>query len=288
MVQEEKMKHDAMKFYMRDISAHPLIDKKEECRLAKLIQQGDQDAREKLISANLRLVVKIAHDFKRMGFPLQDLISEGNIGLMRAAEKFDPEKGAKFSSYAAWWIKQAMRRAIFEKSKMIRVPVASAGKIHKIRTTNNRLTRELGREPTNAEIAKQLDFSEGVVKRLKRADLRTVSLDDPILQGENGDLKSLIPDERIASPDAILDGNEAVKRLKELLDELDPREKMILYMRFGLDGHPPRTLDEVSRAIGRTRERVRQIQKRALSKLRTHISKEFPMETEFRRVTTRV
>jgi len=278
------VKQDAMKFYMRDIGGYPLIDTKEEARLAYLIQKGDQEAREKLISANLRLVVKIAHDFKRMGFPLQDLISEGNIGLMRAAEKFDPEKGAKFSSYAAWWIKQAMRRAIFEKSKMIRIPVASAGKIHKIRTTRNRLARELDRDPTNQEIAEQVGFSIGVVTRLKRADLRTISLEDPILHGEKGEIKNLIPDERALAPDTVLDDNEAVARLNELLQQLDPRERMILFMRYGLDGHPPRTLNEVSRTIGRTRERVRQIQKRALKKLRVHIVKEFPQETEFRRL----
>jgi RNA polymerase primary sigma factor len=261
-----------MKSYMRDISIYPLITVQEEVELGIRIRNGDAEARDKLIRSNLRLVVKIAHDFRGMGLPLPDLISEGNIGLMRAAEKFDPDKGAKFSSYASWWIKQAMRRAIFEKSKIIRVPVASANKIRKIRRAKVQLARTLGREPTVTEIAEELSFSEGVVRRLGRIDMRTVSLEDPLFQGESGELKNLIPDDRLPPPDHILGDTETITRLTALLGTLSERERTILMLRYGLDGRPPRTLDEVSRRIGRTRERVRQIQKRALRKLRGVIS----------------
>lgn len=265
---------DAMKFYMRDIAQIPLVDPDEEVRLARLIQDGDIEAREKLIRANLRLVVKIAHDFRGMGLPLQDLVSEGNIGLMRAAEKFDPDKGAKFSSYAAWWIKQAMRRALSEKSRTIRVPIASGAKISKIRYARIKLTESLGRDPTDEEIAEQVDCSERVVNRLKRSDTRTVSLHDPIMRGEEGELASLIPDESAESPFSILDDQEGVTRLRILMQDLDPRERTILLLRFGLDGGAPQTLEQISQQIGRTRERVRQIQQRALDKLRQRIHRD--------------
>jgi RNA polymerase primary sigma factor len=276
-------RHDAMKCYMDDIGHIPLVTREEECILAKLIQSGDMEAREKLIRANLRLVVKIAHDFKGIGLPLQDLVSEGNIGLMRAAEKFDPEKGAKFSSYAAWWIKQAMRRALSEKSKTIRVPIASVGKINKIRSMRSQLTETLGRDPTDREIADRLDFSERVVSRLRRCDLKTVSLHDPIMRGEDGELKNLIPDDNAPTPFHILDDNESIQRLNLLLQNLDKRERTILLMRYGLDGSPPKTLEQISRKIGRTRERVRQIQKRALNKLRLQIAQDNELQSQFER-----
>lgn len=271
---------DSMACYMRNIGAIPLIDIQEEARLAKLIASGDRDAWADLISANLRLVVKIAHDFRGPGLPIQDLVSEGNVGLMRAAEKFDPRKGAKFSSYAAWWIKQAMRRALLEKSKCIRIPVTSAGKVHKIRTVRAKLRDELDRDPTAAEIAEKVDFSERVVKRLSHVELRSVSLQDPITRNEDGWLKDLIPDERALTPDEILGDSQMTDRLNLLIQNLDERERKILLMRYGLDGSPPKTLEEVSQTIGRTRERVRQIQKRALSKLRGQLHREdMPMST---------
>lgn len=267
--------HDAMRYYMRDIGDTPLVTVAEECELAKRIKRGDKDALDQLVRANLRLVVKIAHDFKGLGLPLQDLISEGNIGLMRAAEKFDPAKGAKFSSYAAWWIKQNMRRALAEKSKTIRIPIASAAKMKKIKIATSIMTDELGREPTTAEIAERLEFSERVVLRLQRSDHKTVSLQDPIIRGEDGELNNLIPDESNCAPDQALDERESSQRLQQLLQGLDQRECTILLMRYGLDGKPPRTLEEISKHIGRTRERVRQIQKRALKKLRTQMGEDY-------------
>ncbi|HCE46827.1 MAG TPA: RNA polymerase subunit sigma-70 [Lentisphaeria bacterium] len=262
-----------MKVYMQDIGQISLVTKDEEVELAAKIHGNDpklrEEARATLIKANLRLVVKIAHDFKGLGLPLLDLISEGNIGLMRAVEKFDPAKGAKFSSYAAWWIKQSMRRALANQSKTIRIPVQSAGKINKIKSARLKLTEKLGREPTDAEIASFLEFSERTVAGLRLADLRTFSLHDPIQQGEDGEFQDIIPDRGASIPDRILGDLESVGRLTNLMESLDEREKMILKMRFGLDGNKPRTLEEVSQEIGRTRERVRQIQNQALTKLKS-------------------
>ena len=265
-------KNDTMKVYMGEIAQIPLVNKKEEAELAEAIHSSDQeryeDARTTLIKANLRLVVKIAHDFKGLGLPLLDLISEGNIGLMRAVEKFDPAKGAKFSSYAAWWIKQSMRRALANQSRTIRIPVQSAGKINKIKTVRMRLAEELGRDPSDAEIAEHLDFSERTVSGLRLADLRTISLHDPIQQGEEGEFQDIIPDRHAMTPDQIIGDIESVFRLMDLLDKLDERERKILEMRFGLRGGKTLTLEEVSQQIGRTRERVRQIQNQALAKLK--------------------
>ena len=265
-------KNDTMKVYMGEIAQIPLVNKKEEAELAEAIHSADpdrhEDARTTLIKANLRLVVKIAHDFKGLGLPLLDLISEGNIGLMRAVEKFDPAKGAKFSSYAAWWIKQSMRRALANQSRTIRIPVQSAGKINKIKTVRMRLAEELGREPSDAEIAEHLDFSERTVSGLRLADLRTISLHDPIQQGEEGEFQDIIPDRHAMTPDQIIGDIESVFRLMDLLDKLDERERKILEMRFGLRGGRTLTLEEVSQQIGRTRERVRQIQNQALAKLK--------------------
>lgn len=271
-------RNDTMKVYMQDIGQISLVTQKEEVELAAAIHGTDSSAHDKaraiLIKANLRLVVKIAHDFKGLGLPLLDLISEGNIGLMRAVEKFDPAKGAKFSSYAAWWIKQSMRRALANQSRTIRIPVQSAGKINKIKSVRMKLTEKLKREPTDSEIAETLDFSERTVAGLRLADLRTFSLHDPIQQGEDGEFQDIIPDRKATTPDQILGDVESVDRLIDLLEELDQRERSILRMRFGLDGKRPRTLEEVSQEIGRTRERIRQIQNQALTKLKIMLADE--------------
>ena len=273
-------KSDTMKAYMQEIGQIPLVTREEEVELAALIAAGSEKARAKLIRSNLRLVVKIAHDFKGLGLPLLDLISEGNIGLMKAVEKFDPAKGAKFSSYAAWWIKQSMRRALSNQSRTIRIPVQSAGKINKIKNARIRLTEELGREPTDAEIATTLQFSERTVSALRMAELRTFSLQDPIQQGENSVFQDIIPDFGTTTPSDTICDIELLRRVKGLLDRLDEREQMILRTRFGLDGARPKTLEEVSRMIGRTRERVRQIQNHALKKLRKFIEEESAEEFE--------
>ncbi len=271
-------KNDTMKVYMSEIAQIPLITKDEEKHLSDEIHHGDayihEEARTTLIKANLRLVVKIAHDFKGLGLPLLDLISEGNIGLMRAVEKFDPSKGAKFSSYAAWWIKQSMRRALANQARIIRVPVQSAGKINKIKSVTMKLTEQLGREPTYSEIAEHLDFSERTVAGLRLADLHTFSLQDSIQQGEEGEFQDIIPDRHAVTPDQILGDVESINRLKELLNKLEDRERKILEMRFGLGKYTALTLEEVSQRIGRTRERVRQIQNQALAKLKSLLADE--------------
>ena len=277
-------KNDTMKVYMHDIGQISLVSKDQEVSLAAQIHGKDHDshdeARATLIEANLRLVVKIAHDFKGLGLPLLDLISEGNIGLMRAVEKFDPAKGAKFSSYAAWWIKQSMRRALANQARVIRIPVQSAGKINKIKSVKMKLAEQLGREPTDDEIAEHLGFSERTVTGLRLADLRTFSLHDPIQQGEEGEFQDIIPDRGAMTPDRILGDEESVHRLLSLLSELDDRERLILQLRFGLDGKRPKTLEEVSQEIRRTRERVRQIQNQALAKLRAMLADEAGFSNE--------
>ena len=277
-------KNDTMKVYMHDIGQISLVSKDQEVVLASRIHGESHDshdeARATLIEANLRLVVKIAHDFKGLGLPLLDLISEGNIGLMRAVEKFDPSKGAKFSSYAAWWIKQSMRRALANQARVIRIPVQSAGKINKIKSVKMKLTEKLGREPTDDEIAENLGFSGRTVTGLRLADLRTFSLHDPIQQGEDGEFQDIIPDRGAMTPDRILGDEESVHRLLSLLSELDDRERLILQLRFGLDGKRPKTLEEVSQEIRRTRERVRQIQNQALAKLRAMLTDEAGFSNE--------
>jgi RNA polymerase primary sigma factor len=260
--------NDTMKLYMQNIGQYALVTPQEEVELAAKIAAGDEGARAKLIRSNLRLVVKIAHDFKGLGLPLLDLISEGNIGLMRAVEKFDPSKGAKLSSYAAWWIKQSMRRALANQARTIRIPVQSASKISKIQAARTKLTEELGREPTDKEIAKEVNLTERTVTGLRLGKTTTISLHDPIQHGEDGEFRDIIPDEKTVAPDEIVQDEETLKHMLALTDRLDERERTILNLRFGLNGERPRTLEEVSQTIGRTRERVRQIQNQALEKLR--------------------
>ena len=256
-----------MKLYMQNISQYSLVTRQDEVELAAEIAKGSDAARAKLIRSNLRLVVKIAHDFKGLGLPLLDLISEGNIGLVRAVEKFDPSKGAKLSSYAAWWIKQAMRRALANQARTIRIPVQSASKIRKIKGSRTRLLEKLGREPTNKEIAEDISLTVRTVTGLGLCKTTTISLQDPIQQGESGEFRDIIPDDKTVSPDTIIQDKDTLRNMLELIKHLDERERTILQLRFGLNGERSRTLEEVSHTIGRTRERVRQIQNQALEKL---------------------
>jgi len=260
--------HDTMQLYMQNIGQYPLVTRQEEVELAGRIAAGDESARAKLIRSNLRLVVKIAHDFKGLGLPLLDLISEGNIGLMRAVEKFDPTKGAKLSSYAAWWIKQSMRRGLANQARTIRIPVQSASKISRIQAGRAKLTESLGREPTDKEIAEETSLTERTVTGLRLGKPTTISLHDPIQHGEDGEFQDIIRDEKSVGPDEIVKDEETLRHMLSLTDRLDERERTILKLRFGLDGERPQTLDVVSQTICRTRERVRQIQNQALEKLR--------------------
>ncbi len=268
-----------MKLYMQNIGKYPLVTPKEEVELAAKIAEGDADARSMLIRSNLRLVVKIAHDFKGLGLPLLDLISEGNIGLMRAVEKFDPSKGAKLSSYAAWWIKQSMRRALANQARTIRIPVQSASKMTKIQAAKSKLSESLGRDPTDKEIANEVKLTERTVSGLRLGKTTTISLHDPIQHGEDGEFRDIIPDDKTTSPDELVQDEETLSHMLTLTDRLEERERTILNLRFGLDGERPKTLEEVSQTIGRTRERVRQIQNQALDKLRSMLEEDGMMDS---------
>lgn len=259
---------DAMRLYMQSIGDYPRVSLKEEQELAEQIAAGNEEARTKLILGNLRLVVKIAHDFKGAGLPLVDLISEGNIGLMRAVEKFDPKKGAKLSSYAAWWIKQGMRRALASQVRTIRIPIQSASRLGKISNACRELKEKLSREPNDAEVAVHLQLTERTVAGLRRGRTRVFSLQDPIQTGEEGEFKDIVQDEQALAAGEIILEHEAVGRASQLLARLTPRQREVLDLRFGLDGEKPRTLEEVSRKIGLTRERIRQIQNQAVGRLR--------------------
>jgi RNA polymerase primary sigma factor len=259
--------------YMRNIIDFALLSPDEEILLAADIHSGNQkahdEAKSKMIRANLRLVVKIANEFMNRGLSKHDLISEGNIGLMTAAEKFEPDKGAKFSTYSTWWIKQAMRRAIAEQSRTIRIPVQSVGKINKIKRLQREIQTELGRPASDKEIAERLDLSTRTVRELRHASLNTSSLNEPIVNGEVGEMQDFISDKPELSPDNVLGDIESMKHLYVLVEKLCEREKQVLKMRFGLDGNPIMTLENVGIAVGCTRERVRQIQNKAIKKLQS-------------------
>ncbi len=260
------------RIYMKNIRDISLLTREEEVTLAEAIhgcdEQAQSEARAKLIKANLRLVVKICHEFIGRGLPKHDLISEGNIGLMTAAEKFDPTKGAKFSTYGTWWIKQAMRRALAEQSRTIRIPLQSMEKISKIYFAKMRLTESLGRLPTNKEIADELELSERTVRDLLFAGVHTASLNAPLEDGENsGEMQDVIASNDIM-PDDMLGEIESVDRMIHLMEQLGEREQEVLKMRFGLGGYSEMTLEVVGKELGCTRERVRQIQNKAISKLK--------------------
>ncbi len=254
--------------YLREISDTPLLTLEQEGLLAARIRKGDAEARDRMIRSNLRLVVKIAKDFDGMGLPLLDMINEGNIGLMRAVERFDPRKGAKLSTYAAWWIKQSIKRALANQGKTIRLPVHLVDRVAKIRRTANRLHEELGREATDAEIAEALGMTRERVTELVTASYRPASLDAPMGDDAETQLQDIVPDENVQTAYEDYEAQTRLELLRELVAELDERELTIIRYRYGLDGGPERTLEEVGNRFGVTRERIRQIQGTALAKLR--------------------
>ena len=259
--------------YLREISQVPLLTPKEEIKLAGQIKRGSKKAREKMITANLRLVVKIAHDFSNYGLPLLDLVSEGNIGLMKAVERFDPMKGGKLSTYASWWIKQSIKRALANQSKTIRLPVHLVDKIGKIRRVSAQMTEELGREPSTDELAEELGLSEAKVAHLKNVAVRPASLDAKINADDDTAFGDLVSDESAEDPFAALRDKDLREEVGDLLDILDPRERKIISFRFGLGGGKERTLEEVGHKFGVTRERIRQLQNIALLKMRKALRK---------------
>jgi len=268
----------SLRIYMREISKTPLLTTEEEVDLAARIKKGDKEARTLMIKANLRLVVKIAQDYSNYGLPLQDLISEGNIGLMKAVERFDPAKGGKLSTYGSWWIKQSIKRALANQSKTIRLPVHMVDKIAKLRRISRMLTEANGREPTDDELCEETGISRKKLTMLKRAAQRPTSLDAPVGDDESSSYSEIISDERAVNPlDALSDKNMHGE-LEDLLEVLNERESKIIDARFGLGGKTPMTLEEVGREFGVTRERIRQLQNIALDKMRKNLRKrEKPM-----------
>lgn len=257
----------SLKLYLREISKTPLLTVEEEVSLSKRIQKGDEQARSHMIRANLRLVVKIAQDYANYGLPVTDLISEGNIGLMKAVERFDPEKGGKLSTYAAWWIKQSIKRALANQSKTIRLPVHMVDKIAKMRRIAAMLAEALGREPTDDELAEEVGLPRRKLAMLRQASHRPTSLDAPINEGEATEFGEVIRDERAANPHDLLSDKNLHGELDGLLAVLDERERRIIDERFGLSGRKALTLEEVGREFGVTRERIRQLQNSALAKM---------------------
>ncbi|MBK1828549.1 sigma-70 family RNA polymerase sigma factor [Haloferula rosea] len=268
----------SLKLYLREISRTPLLTPADEVELAAKIKAGDKEARTRMINANLRLVVKIAQDYSGYGLPLPDLISEGNIGLMKAVERFDPEKGGKLSTYAAWWIKQSIKRALANQSKTIRLPVHMVDKIAKMRRISSMLAEALGREPTDDELAEEIGLPRRKLAMLKQASQRPTSLDAPINDGEATQYSEIIGDESAEDPLMALSDKNLHGELDDLLAVLDQRERQIIDERFGLSGRKPLTLEEVGREFGVTRERIRQLQNVALTKMRKALRrKELPL-----------
>jgi RNA polymerase primary sigma factor len=259
--------------YLREIGTYGLLTVEEEVKLAKRIKRGDQEARSIMVRCNLRLVVKIARDYNNFGLPLLDLISEGNIGLMKAVERFDPKKGGKLSTYAAWWIKQSIKRALANQSKTIRLPVHLVDKIAKLRRVSNQMTEELGREPTDEELAEEVGMDSAKVATLKSAAIRPTSLDQPLNDDDATALGDIIGDEEGLDPYEMLRDKDLHGEVGDLLAVLDDRERKIINSRFGLDGQRSKTLEEVGAKFGVTRERIRQLQNIAIGKLRKALSK---------------
>jgi len=269
-----------LQLYLQEIGKTPLLTVQEEITLARRIRRGDKAARDHMISANLRLVVKIAMDYKDFGLPLLDLISEGNIGLVKAVERFDPRKGGKLSTYAAWWIKQSMKRALANQSKTIRLPVHLVDKISKMRRTAMALTEQLGREPTDEELAIELQIPTAKVAHLKSVSVRPASLDAPVgVEGSSATFGDLVGDENAVNPYDGLREKFLNRDLNDMINALDKREAEIIRLRFGLEGRDELTLEEVGRKFHVTRERIRQLEYLALTKMRKAMAKHEAVRT---------
>ena len=267
-VKEQTMADNSLKLYFKEMSAINLLTAEEEQALAARIAEGDQSAKDELVEANLRLVVSLAKHYQGCGISLQDLIQEGNVGLMKAAEKFDASKGFKFSTYAAWWIKQTITRAIADQSKTIRIPVHMTENINRVRKVSRDLTTVLGHEPTDAEIAKELNVTVEEVKLFKSYMADVTSLDIQVGEEEDTTIGSLIEDTNCVNPEKAAVKEAEKEILYSVLDTLSDREKDILIKRFGLEDGKPKTLEEVGMSYNLTKERIRQIENKALMKLR--------------------
>ena len=259
---------DPVRMYLKEIGQIPLLSADEEVELAKLVSEGDQNAKNKLTEANLRLVVSIAKKYSGRGLHILDLIQEGNTGLIRAVDKFDWTKGNKFSTYATWWIRQAITRAIADQARTIRVPVHMVEVINKTTRCNRKLVQELGREPTVEEIAAELNLPVEKIIEANRTAADTLSLDTPVGDEEDTSIGSFVEDERTPGPADATSNAMLAEALKEILDTLTEREADVLRMRFGMFDGRTHTLEEVGQNFGVTRERIRQIEQKALNKLK--------------------
>ena len=259
---------DPVKMYLKDIGKYPLLQPDEETELAKRMMDGDEIAKRALSEANLRLVVSIAKRYMGRGMQFLDLIQEGNLGLMKAVEKFDYQKGFKFSTYATWWIRQAITRAIADQARTIRIPVHMVETINKLIRISRRLLQELGREPTPEEIAVEMGITEDRVREIQKIAQDPVSLETPIGEEEDSHLSDFIEDEDSTAPTDAVSFTMLKEQLIGVLDTLTPREEKVLRLRYGLDDGRPRTLEEVGKEFNVTRERIRQIEAKALRKLR--------------------
>jgi RNA polymerase primary sigma factor len=264
--------------YLRDISVYPLITREEEVTLAQRIRVNDQEALDKLVRSNLRFVVSVAKKYQNQGVSLSDLINEGNLGLIRAAHKFDETKGIKFISYAVWWIRQSILQALAEQSRIVRVPLNRAGALHRIGKRASSLLQELGRQPTHLEIAEGLDITEEEVAKTMLISQVHLSLDAPMTPGEDNRLLDYLPDNTNPTPDEQTFEKALSEAIEESLSNLKERESKILRLYFGLDGEDPMTLEDIGTLLGITRERVRQIKEKALLKLR-HNSRRRALES---------
>ena len=259
--------------YLQEIGRVPLLTPDQETKLAGKIKNGDAEARERMINANLRLVVTIARDYIDLGLPLLDLISEGNIGLTKAVDRFDPSKGAKLSTYAVWWIQQSIKRALANQSKTVRLPVHLVAKIAKVRQVSLQMSDELGREPTDDELGEEIGIGGARVTRLRTLGIRPASLDAPVTDDDSTEFGQMIGDEDAQTPFESLRDRNLCDEIGDLLEILSAREKKIIAERFGLGGEKPKTLEDVAKNFAVTRERIRQLQNVALAKLRRELGK---------------
>ena len=259
---------DALQLFLKDIGKVELLTAAEEVELAKRIERGDHRAKQEMVEANLRLVVSIAKRYRNQGLPFLDLIQEGTIGLVRAAEKFDWRRGYKFSTYATWWIRQAVARALADKARTIRMPVHVVEKLNKIVRSERKLRAELCREPTAEEVARDLDLPVDEVEQIMRSAQTPVSLEKPVGDEEESEFGHFLTDENVPLPDEAAEVAMRKETLRKILSTLSHRERRVLELRYGLDGEHPRSLDEVGRTFNVTRERIRQIENQSLKKLR--------------------
>jgi RNA polymerase nonessential primary-like sigma factor len=273
----EKQTHselDPTTMYLNEIGHTPLLSANEEIRLAREIVKGNDNSRKQMIESNLRLVVTLAKRSLNRGLPLLDLIEEGNLGLMRAVEKFDPELGFRFSTYATWWIKQSIDRAIMNNGKTIRMPIHVIKEMNACARAMRQLTEELGRNPSDAELAERMQLPVKQIVKLRKREIEVCSADVPLANDADSSLLDVFPDDKDAGPEKILEKEDLRKKLEKWVERLSAREAEIVARRFGLYGYEASTLDQVGEEIGLTRERVRQIQIEALSRLRRYLEQE--------------